>query len=95
MTVSGTETGAPPVTLLELPRGSTVFVDTNILLYTLASESAFHTLARHRVQALQEAGAVFWTNRQVLRELLAAATRPGLLQDPNPVDRWLTAAGYL
>jgi len=91
-TVSGGETSDPSDISMELPRGSAVFVDTNILLYTLASKSALHALARRRVQALQETGAVFWTSRQVLRELLAAATRPGLLQEPNPVNHWLTAA---
>ena len=91
-TVSGHPVGAPPQELTELPKGSAVFVDTNVLLYTLASESAFHAPARRRVQSLQEAGTEFWISRQVLRELLAAATRPGVLREPNPVDRWLTIA---
>ena len=90
-TVSGRKPIAPSGVPVELPKGSAVFVDTNILLYTLASESAFHALARRWVQTLQETGVEFWISRQVLRELLAAATRPGILQEPNPVNRWLTA----
>lgn len=91
-TASGEATGAPLDVWMELPWGSAVFVDTHILLYTLASESAWHALARSRVQALQGTGAALWISRQVLRELLAAATRPGLLQEPNSMTYWLAAA---
>lgn len=91
-TVSGFEVGSLPDAWAHLPESSAVFVDTNIVLYTLAGESAWHLLARSRIQLLQETGAVLWISRQVLRELLATATRTGVLQEPNPVDRWLAAA---
>jgi predicted nucleic acid-binding protein len=94
-TVSGRESSAPVDVWAELPIGSAVFIDTNVLLYTFASESAWHALARQRIQILQQSIAALWISRQVLRELLAAATRPGVLQEPNPVDRWLVAAREL
>jgi hypothetical protein len=44
---------------------------------------------------LRDMGAEFWISRQVIRELLAVATKPGNLKEPNPVDRWINTAREL
>lgn len=57
--------------------GSSVFLDTNILIYASFSTSAFHQAARSRLNELEADGAIFWTSRQVLREFIASTTRLG------------------
>ncbi len=61
------------------------FVDTNVLVYASQKRSAFHARA---VSCLQEARAgrrALWISRQVLREYLAAVTRPQHNQAPLPM----------
>jgi predicted nucleic acid-binding protein len=72
-----------------------VFIDTDVLMYNFADESPWHTAARDRIRQLRDMGAEFWISRQVIRELLAVATRPGNLNEPNPVDRWVSTAREL
>ena len=55
----------------------TVFLDTNILVYASFAGSPLHELTRARLKNLETDGAILWTSRQVLREFLAVATRPG------------------
>jgi predicted nucleic acid-binding protein len=59
--------------------GSAVFLDTNILIYASFPGAPFYDAARTRLSDLESDGAVFWTSRQVLREYLASATRPGAI----------------
>lgn len=62
-----------------------VFVDANILIYATFS-GPFHGLARERLQELADTGVILWTSRQVLREFLAVATRPGnIVPQPSPL----------
>lgn len=56
-----------------------VFVDTNILIYASLALSPLHQPAVQRLRDLEEDGIDFWISRQVLREYLAAMTRPGNL----------------
>ena len=63
--------------------GSAVFLDTNILIYATFPGVPFHDLARARLDELDRIGVLFWTSRQVLREFLAATTRPGAIT-PRP-----------
>jgi predicted nucleic acid-binding protein len=66
-------------------RGSAVFLDTNILIYASFRGTTFHEAARLRLDELERDGIKFWTSRQVLREYLASATRPGaILPSPAP-----------
>lgn len=51
------------------------FVDTNVLVQSTATNAPFHALARAALARLRAAGSVA-ISRQVLREYLAAVTRP-------------------
>ena len=55
---------------------SRVFVDTNTLVYADQGASGFHAQARAALARLEQEGAELWISRQVLREYLAAVTRP-------------------
>ncbi|MCL6750996.1 type II toxin-antitoxin system VapC family toxin [Nostoc sp. CCCryo 231-06] len=56
---------------------SSVFIDTNILVYANLALSPFHVQATERLQAFAELGIDLWISRQTLREYLAAMTRRG------------------
>ena len=71
--------------------GSAVFLDTNILVFSSFPGAPFYDAARARLSELEGNGALFWTNRQVLREFLAATTRPGAVV-PAPAPGALTQA---
>jgi predicted nucleic acid-binding protein len=59
-----------------------VFVDTNILIYAQQQLSPYHTSAVAKLHELAAAGHILWTSRQILREYLAAMSRPGALTAP-------------
>ena len=64
---------------------SAVFLDTNILIYASFPGTPLHAAARARLSELDASGATLWASRQVLREFLAIATRPGtVLPPPTP-----------
>ena len=56
-----------------------LFVDTNVLVYLLQSESPFHTHTRSRLASLHSEGFRFVISHQVLRELAVVLTHPNLL----------------
>jgi predicted nucleic acid-binding protein len=56
-----------------------VFVDTNVLVYSTAALSPFHSVAVAKLQELVTAGHALWVSRQILREYLSALSRPGLV----------------
>ena len=56
-----------------------VFVDTNILVYARLALSPQHADALSRLRELEAQRVPLWLSRQVLREYLAAMTRPGAL----------------
>lgn len=53
-----------------------VFVDTNVLVYASRPSAAQHVAAQSALSRLEREGAVPWVSHQVLREYLAAVTRP-------------------
>ena len=65
--------------------GSRVFIDTNILVYANLGQSPFHSHAVDRLQEIQDYDCILYVSRQVLREYLAAMTRPGTLTAEIPV----------
>jgi predicted nucleic acid-binding protein len=79
--------------------GSAVFLDTNILVYAAFPSLRLHAVAIARLAELRQLDVVFWISRQILREFLAATTRPGAI-DPAPPIAVLTrtvrdfAAGF-
>jgi predicted nucleic acid-binding protein len=70
---------------MAMTAGSRVFIDTNILVYANLGQSPFHSHAVSRLQELQDNDCSLYVNRQVLREYLAAMTRPGSLTADIPV----------
>jgi predicted nucleic acid-binding protein len=71
--------------------GSTVFIDTNILIYSSFPGAPFYDAARARLSGLESDGILFWTSRQVLREFLASTTRPGAIVPAPTVDALIQA----
>nr|MDQ3590449.1 hypothetical protein [Actinomycetota bacterium] len=65
---------------------SRVFVDTNVLIYARLAQSPFHRLATARLLELDAAEAELFVSRQILREYLAAMTRPGTLTQPIAIE---------
>jgi predicted nucleic acid-binding protein len=62
-----------------------VFLDTNVLVYANLASSPFHKAATDHLQALDQQQIELWVSRQILREYLAAITRPGTLTGTIPV----------
>jgi predicted nucleic acid-binding protein len=73
---------------------SSVFVDTNILVYANLALSPFHVQATERLQSLTEQGIDLWISRQTLREYLAAMTRRGDLTGNVPITSLVTDVRY-
>jgi predicted nucleic acid-binding protein len=53
-----------------------VFVDTNVLVYATRPLSAQHAVAERALTRLGNEGSSLWISLQILREYLAAVTRP-------------------
>jgi predicted nucleic acid-binding protein len=51
-------------------------VDTNVLVYATVAEAPGHEQARNALHDASDRSAPLWISRQVLREYLAALTRP-------------------
>lgn len=63
-----------------------VFVDTNVLVYSTRPLSAHHAAAARALARLGAAGAALWISPQVLREYLAAVTRPQATAPGLPIE---------
>jgi predicted nucleic acid-binding protein len=63
-----------------------VFLDTNVLVFSTQSLTTRHLLARDRLLGLERDGGEAFISRQVLREYLAAVTRPQGVVLPMPMD---------
>lgn len=68
-----------------------VFVDSNILVYRLAEQSAFHHAACEMLGSLAELGADLCISPQVLREVWAVLSREGAIT-PRPAAQTLRRA---
>ena len=64
---------------------SSVFVDTNILVYASIPETPLHSVALDVVQTLERTGKALWVSRQILREYVATLTRPQTFGGSIPV----------
>ena len=59
-----------------------VFIDNNILIYATQETAPWNPEARRALQAFEEAGSELWLSRQVLREYIAALSRPQTYATP-------------
>ncbi len=63
-----------------------LFVDTNVWLYATDPASLWNTPAREVLHAMQTASSALVISPQVVREYLAAATRPGVVEPAPSLD---------
>jgi predicted nucleic acid-binding protein len=68
---------------------SRVFIDTNVLVYAHLPLSPYNPAAVSKLHGYAATGAELWISRQVLREFLAAMTRPGHLTGSIPLPSLL------
>jgi len=61
-----------------------LFIDTNILVYANVATAPLHNEALAAVNAASGSGRELWVSRQVLREFIAARTRPQTFAKPSP-----------
>jgi predicted nucleic acid-binding protein len=61
-----------------------MFVDANILIYAGVRKSPLHAAAVTKLVALRKDGVDLWISRQILREYMAAMTRPQANSPPFP-----------
>jgi len=62
-----------------------VFVDTNVLVYANVLAYPLHSVAVECIQSFIDAEIELWLSRQVLREFIAAVTRPQTYGNPQPI----------
>ena len=58
---------------------SPVFLDTNVLVYSVIPESPRCFESRRLIERLEEQDCELWISRQVLREFFAVVSRPNVL----------------
>jgi predicted nucleic acid-binding protein len=69
-----------------------VFVDTSVLVYARVAVSPFHSAAVTKLDDLKAAGHPFWVSRQILREYLAALTKPATVTPLLPIAALVTCS---
>jgi predicted nucleic acid-binding protein len=80
-----------PMTVVSVPApgpvlgpGDRVFLDANVSVFLTVMAAPFHAAAVAAVNRLRTIGCDLWISRQVLREYLAAVTRPQPYAPPTP-----------
>jgi len=63
-----------------------IFIDTNVLVYANILAYPLHQVAAEQIQSLIDSGSELWLSRQVLREFIAAVTRPQTYGNPQPIE---------
>lgn len=72
-----------------------LFVDTNVLIYANVATAPFHGVALKSLQDAYRTGRPLWISRQVLREFIAARTRPQTFAQPSTPDVVIERVRYL
>lgn len=72
-----------------------LFVDTNVLIYANVAMAPFHGAALKSLQDAYQTGRPLWISRQVLREFIAARTRPQTFAEPSTPDVVIERVRYL
>lgn len=63
-----------------------IFIDTNVLIYANILAYPLHQIAVEHIQSFIGSGIELWLSRQVLREFIAAVTRPQTYGNPQPIN---------
>ncbi len=72
-----------------------LFIDTNILIYANVATAPFHEQALKAIKSVHQAERALWISRQVLREFIAARTRPQIFAQPSTQDVVIKRVRYL
>ena len=72
-----------------------LFIDTNILIYANVANTPQHERALSAIKMAHQAGRALWISRQVLREFIAARTRPQTFAQPSTPAVIIERASYL
>ena len=72
-----------------------LFIDTNILIYANVLTAPFHEQALSAIKSAHQAEQPLWISRQVLREFVAARTRPQTFAQPSTPDVVIKRVRYL
>lgn len=72
-----------------------LFIDTNILIYANVANTPQHERVLSAIKAAHQAGRALWISRQVLREFIAARTRPQTFAQPRTPEVVIERARYL
>ncbi len=72
-----------------------MFVDTNLFIPARFDAAPAHAVARAALERAERAGEALRISRQVMREYLAAATRPQAWSAPLPVARALADLSWM
>lgn len=72
-----------------------LFIDTNVLIYANVATAPLHTPALAAIKAAHQARRPLWISRQVLREFIAARTRPQTFAQPSTPDVVIARVRYL
>ena len=72
-----------------------LFIDTNILIYANVASAPFHQQAFDALKRVQQSERPLWISRQVLREFMAARTRPQTFAKPSTPQVVIERARYL
>ena len=72
-----------------------LFIDTNILIYANVANTPQHERVFGAIKAAHQAGRALWISRQVLREFIAARTRPQTFAQPSTPEVVIERARYL
>ncbi len=72
-----------------------LFIDTNILIYANVATAPLHEQALKAIKNAHQAGRPLWISRQVLREFIAARTRPQTFAQPSAPKVVIERVHYL
>jgi predicted nucleic acid-binding protein len=63
-----------------------LFVDTNVLIHATIPAASLHQEAQQKLEENYQSGTEIWISRQILREFLAALTRPQPFSPALPIN---------
>ncbi len=72
-----------------------LFIDTNILIYANVATAPFHEQALNAIKSAHQTERPLWISRQVLREFIAARTRPQTFARPSTQGVVIERVRYL
>jgi predicted nucleic acid-binding protein len=72
-----------------------LFIDTNILIYANVATAPLHEQALKAIREAHQTGKPLWISRQVLREFIAARTRPQTFAQPSAPELVIERVRYL